>query len=607
MHKSLLSFLLLLSSNAALAVSPVKYQASFSNAVHHEARISVVFSEVNQPILKVRMSRSSPGRYALHEFAKNVYQLEATDSKGNPLTVTRPDPYQWHIGGHDGTVKVSYTLFADHADGTYSAVDRTHAHLNIPATFIWARGMNERAIEIELIPFNENWKVATQLVSTDNPYRFTAPNLFYFMDSPIEMSNFDLRSWQVNSNGNKYQINLAVHHNGTAEEIDTFTEKAKAIVAVQKNIFGGYPDFDYGEYTFIACYLPHVRGDGMEHRNSTVLTSSHSLDEADFSQQRTLSHEFLHAWNAERIRPKSLEPFSFEKVNMSNELWFVEGFSNYYTGLSLLRADLIKRDKLLQTMTRVINAVNRTPGKSLFSAEGMSRQAPFADAAVFIDKTNFSNTLITHYVIGDSIAIALDLTLRTNFKNKNLDDYMSLVWQKFGKNEVYYDNSDLRITLGELVNNQTFADDFFSRYINGTEVPDYKKLLAKMGLDLKLKNPNKASLGKIELTFNGPEAIVSSATIIGSPAYQVGLERGDQIIQLDRRKIRSESLWTHALEKYKPGDTAEISYLQRGVLVKKEITFSEDSTLTIESYQTNDKKTTRSMKKRLKAWLGKSG
>ena len=54
----------------------------------------------------------------------------------------------------------------------------------------------------------------------------------------------------------------------------------------------------------------------------------------------TVSHEFFHAWNVERIRPKSLEPFNFEEANMSGELWLAEGFTQYYGGLIMARAGL---------------------------------------------------------------------------------------------------------------------------------------------------------------------------------------------------------------------------------------------------------------------------
>jgi predicted metalloprotease with PDZ domain len=55
-----------------------------------------------------------------------------------------------------------------------------------------------------------------------------------------------------------------------------------------------------------------------------------------------VAHEFFHGWNVERIRPRSLEPFNLEDVNMSGELWLAEGFTNYYGALLLHRAGLAK-------------------------------------------------------------------------------------------------------------------------------------------------------------------------------------------------------------------------------------------------------------------------
>ena len=118
----------------ALGAQTNRYQISFEGAVHHEATITGQFPDLDSDTLIVRMARSSPGRYALHEFAKNVYAFKATDSKGNRLNIARPDPYSWKIWGHDGKVNISYTLFANMGDGTYSQIDETHAHLNIPAT-----------------------------------------------------------------------------------------------------------------------------------------------------------------------------------------------------------------------------------------------------------------------------------------------------------------------------------------------------------------------------------------------------------------------------------------------------------------------------------------
>ncbi|HEX7918233.1 MAG TPA: hypothetical protein VF454_02465, partial [Gemmatimonadales bacterium] len=177
----------------------VRYDISFPNTVHHEAQVTATWRTRPATPLIVRMSRSSPGRYALHEFAKNVYGVSATDGQGRPLTITRNDPYQWRVAaGRDGVVKFTYTLFADRADGTYSQFDLTHAHMNMPATFAWAVGKDHSPIAVRFhAPEGSNWKVASQLRPTADPFYYTAVDLQYFMDSPTELSDYMLRTWTV--------------------------------------------------------------------------------------------------------------------------------------------------------------------------------------------------------------------------------------------------------------------------------------------------------------------------------------------------------------------------------------------------------------------------
>jgi len=579
-----------------------RYNVTFENAVHHEARISATFTQVETPVLEVQMSRTSPGRYALHEFAKNVYQVSAVNSKGEPLTITRPNPYQWHIANHDGEVTLRYTLFGDRADGTYSQIDRTHAHLNIPATFMWATHHETRPIEVKFVPFNKNWKVATQLEKTSDKYTFTAPNLAYFMDSPTELSDHQVKSWTVRSNGQNYKINLAVHHDGIDEDLVEFARQAKAVVAQQVKVYGELPVFDYGEYTFIACYLPHVSGDGMEHRNSTILTNTKSLDEGDFSQIGTLSHEFFHAWNVERIRPKALEPFDFSAANMTTNLWFAEGFTSYYDKLMIRRAQESTLTEYLKAVSSIVNQADQVPGGQFFTPEGASMLATFTDAGTSIDKTNFSNIFYSYYSYGKAMALALDLSIRQEFPGKSLDDFMKKMWTDFGKPEIPYTRDDLRITLASLLDNEVFANEFFNQHIYGKIKPNYTPLLKRAGLEVVKANEDEAFLGAVTFNFNGAAAIISKPIQVDSPFYRAGIERGDQIIKLGRRVISSYGKWRSALEQFKPGENATIEYIQRGEKLSATVTFIENPKLKVK--QIADEYLSESQKEFLLAWIG---
>ena len=100
----------------------------------------------------------------MHEFAKNVYNVRANDGAGHSLEIAKVSPSRWNVTGHHGTVVVEYTLFGDRADGTYDGIDSTHAHLNMPATIMWAHGFEKSPYSLKfVVPEGSNWKPATQL------------------------------------------------------------------------------------------------------------------------------------------------------------------------------------------------------------------------------------------------------------------------------------------------------------------------------------------------------------------------------------------------------------------------------------------------------------
>ena len=167
------------------------------------------------------MSRSSPGRYALHEFAKNVFDVRITDDAGKALPVTRPNPHEWDVTGHSSTVRVSYRVFGDRLDGTYLAIDASHAHINMPAAIMWARGFERRRSGAVRAP--DRHVVArgdAAIAGGDDPPSFTAPNLQYLMDSPSEFGTFTLRSFTVPDDRRTPVFRVAVHHTGTDAEVD---------------------------------------------------------------------------------------------------------------------------------------------------------------------------------------------------------------------------------------------------------------------------------------------------------------------------------------------------------------------------------------------------
>ncbi len=598
LHKFNFLLFVLCISSLSYAQSYINYDISFKNAAQHEAEIKVSFTKIKSGKFSFRMSRTSPGRYAIHEFAKNVYNVKATNSKGEALKITRPNPYQWDVDKHDGTVNVSYTLFANRGGGTYAQIDETHAHLNIPATFMFAPSLKETPIQVTFNP-RKGWKVATQLKKMfDNTYY--APNLQYFMDSPTELSNHQIRTFEVDSNGEKQKIHFVLHHNGTEAELDAYFKGVKEIVLQQKAVFGELPKFDYGEYFFLACYIPNASGDGMEHRNSTILTSTRSL--ADGGMKRnigTVSHEFFHAWNVERIRPKSLEPFDFEAANMSGELWFAEGFTSYYTNLILARAGLMSHEAYINSLNGTFNYVWNSPGRAFFNPIEMSYQAPFVDAATSVDPVNRENTFISYYSYGSALGLALDLSLRNENKKLNLDDFMKQVWKSYGKNEKPYTIDNLHKALNKYAG-KLFGDHFFNNFIYKSAMPNYEPLFKRVGVLLK-QDSKKVFLG----VSTSSKGVVRNNAQIGSPAYKAGINSGDQIISIDQHVVNDRNSVNSILSQYAIGDTATIQFSRYGVLKSVKVRLIKDPRYTIMSFEKAGLEVSPKILQNRKNWLDK--
>ena len=617
-----------LERQATSSQAPIRYQLSFPKPEHRWMQVEVLFPEVGTAPLAVRMSRSSPGRYALHEFAKNVYDVHAFDGAGNELTITRPDAHQWDIRGHDGTVRFTYKVYGDRVDGTYLGIDSTHAHINMPAALVWARGLEGRPAQARFErPTGSMWQVATQLYPSDDPLVFTAPNLQYLMDSPAEFSSFSLRTFTVadpSGVGGGQTFRLAVHHDGSEAQLDRFAVDVETIVRESVAIFGEFPEYEPGTYTFIADYLQYASGDGMEHRNSTVLTSSGSLENQRRGLLSTVAHELFHGWNVERIRPQALEPFDFERANVSGELWLGEGFTSYYDDLIMARAGLANLSETVASVSRVINAVQHSPARRLRSVVEMSRLAPFTDAARAIDRTNWGNTFISYYTWGATIGLGLDLSLRARTDAGagdgvsgpgmvSLDDYMRAMWQAHGEPggpapglvEVPYTLGDARDRLAEITGDRAFVDDFFDRYVEGHEVVDYARLLERAGLVLRKRAPGQAWLGDVRLAFGGDGVRVTAPVPFGSPMYAAGLELDDLVVSFDgETNLGSQRRFTRFLTNRRPGDRVFVEFLRRGVPTTATVVLEEDPRLELLPIETVGDRLTDDQRAFRAAWLG---
>jgi predicted metalloprotease with PDZ domain len=606
--------LLVLAASAG-AQAPVAYRLSFPDYVRHWMDVEIVFADVAADPVEIHMPRTSPGRYARHEFVKNVFDVQIRDGANRPLTAEQPALHVWRVRGHAGTVRVRYRVFGDRVDGTYFRVDATQAHINIPATLMWAKTLEDRPATITLVPPPDvAWTAATQLYATADPLVFTAPNLAYLMDSPVQLTTQTMRSFEVpplpGTAAKPATIRLALKHDGADADVDALAGAARRIVREAQAIFGELPAFEPGHYTFLANYGRDVAPDGMEHRNSTVVTYPGSIADTDRLLDG-VAHEFFHVWNVERIRPKSLEPFDLDEAAVATELWMAEGFTQYYQLLLKGRAGLVSEQETLAGFAALVNAVNVSAGRRVRFAPEMSRLAPLVDQACSIDPTNWGNTYLSYYTFGGAIALGLDLELRDRTDGRlTLDDYMRALWTTFGKAPgppgtvaKPYTPADLEATLAAVSGSRSFAGEFFERYVNGPELVEYGMLLRRMGLVWRLAHPGRPWIGDLPVVGAQGGAYVTEAAPMGTPAYDAGFGRGDVIVSMGGADVTGPQDLARIVAAAKPGNRLEVTFLRHGKAHQATIAVRQEPTRELVTREAAGETPTDEERKMRAGWL----
>jgi predicted metalloprotease with PDZ domain len=201
----------------------------------------------------------------------------------------------------------------------------------------------------------------------------------------------------------------------------------------------------------------------------------------------------------------------------------------------------------------------------------MSRMAAFIDGGHTVDRTNWTNTVISYYSFGGAIALALDLSLRDRTDSRvSLDDFMRAMWRRYGRpggsREGYVDRpytiDDAEAALADVGGDSTFAREFFARYIRGRDAADYPRLLARAGFNLRKQHPGRAWLGDIRLLARSGNRI-SALVAPDWPAYAAGLEQDDELQEVAGHRVSGDSDLSAILGRHKPGDRVAVVFADR--------------------------------------------
>ena len=189
---------------------------------------------------------------------------------------------------------------------------------------------------------------------------------------------------------------------------------------------------------------------------------------------------------------------------------------------------------------------------------------------------------------------------------------MQALWRDFGRLQDTvahrplkpYTLADLRTALVAYAGDRAFADDFFRRYVEGHEVPDYERLLAPAGVLLRKAQAGRAWIGESAIGFEDSVAAVGSYPRTGSPLYRAGLTEGDRIVSLGGRPVASQADVAAVLAARRPGDAIPVEWEGRAGRRTATLQAVESPVLEVVTYEAAGRPVTAAMRAFRESWLG---
>jgi len=515
-------FFLSISSTFLLQATNISYEVSMPEPHTHYYEIKMSVQSYDKEYFDIQMPTWSPGSYLIREYSKNVEKLTAIFNK-KLLKIEKLNKNTWRIYSQKAeNVNISYKVYAFEMSVRTSFLDASHGYFNGTSMFMLINDLKNTPHELTIIPYKDWKKVSTSLPKTaDKGFHYLASDYDILVDCPVEIGNHE--TFDFMAAGVLHHV--AIYGKGNYDIEKLKVDMAKVTQGCT-DVFGFNPN---QEYTFIIHNLTTGSG-GLEHLSSTTLQVNRwTYSESQYKGFLSLvAHEYFHLWNVKRIRPIELGPFDYTKENYTSLLWVMEGFTSYYDDLVLFRTGYYTEDEFIKKVTGSINNIENQPGNKVQCASESSFDAWIK---AYSPNENSYNTTISYYSKGNVIANILDLMIIDATKEeKSLDNVMQYLYHE------YYEKQKRGFTMKEMQGalekiSGLKLNDFFEKYINGTQTFDYSTIFGYAGLTVQTIVNNDAGLG---ISTKGN---IISRVNRNSSAYEGGLNVNDEILAINGFRV----------------------------------------------------------------------
>lgn len=409
-------------------------------------------------------------------WATFVHNLKVVNDKGQLVKVEeRPDAkWKMHVSPSEKII-LTYEVHLDHENFEWSGGIDGVAYSTDMGVFYAGRTlfiMNGEKWENIYVSFKLpiDWHVTTpwnsvaDINNTFKPINYTdITNSILFAGTHKEVSIiredfeliFVLGGSDIIANENEYR-NLA-----------------EGVLDYYIELMGGIPSPspDNPINKVVVVISPGISADGEAIGNNISILVEKDGDQFSKNISRFIfAHEFYHLWNGKSFRP-----------NSEQAEWFKEGFTNYYTLKALHHVGILTDETYLSFLSN-------------FFYQRYANDDGVGNLSMTVGEKKHNHWGLI-YGGGMLVGIAQDIIIRNATDNeKNVDDLMRSLYQKYGGSNDSYTLEELEIMLSELSGKEQTA--FFDSYILGTDKIPIEDYLIMAGFDAQIEN------GKLTISQN---------------------------------------------------------------------------------------------------------
>jgi predicted metalloprotease with PDZ domain len=451
----------------------IEYTVKVADIPRQLFHVTTDIRNISQPSLDLSLPVWSPGWYVIENYGKNVARFRVAEPGGRALRPVQVRKQTWRIDTKGiSRITVEFDYLANVLSANQARIAADYAFFTGTQLFLMPESHRSRPSVVKFdVP--SGWKIASGLDETADPIVFTAPEYDTLVDQPTLMGHFDVTRFTVD--GKPHDLVLNPPGVYSADRARTLAGHLSKLAETQGRIFGGLP---YRKFVYFYLFrAKEAAAAVLEHQNSFVIVRNpDALSLPDDIMVGGAAHEFFHVWNVKRIRPVEMWPYDYSKENETPLLWVSEGFTSYYTSLSMYRAGLRDARALVAEMAQGIGDVEGNEARRDISAADSSM-------STWIDYAAPAASRISYYSQGRNLAQLLDLSIRHDTSGaRGLDEVMRALFTDFYQRGRGFSTDDL-IRVVNRISGQPY-DSFFNRYVSGTDVPPYDTFLGYAGYQL---------------------------------------------------------------------------------------------------------------------------